>query len=59
MKTKPIHLQKIYANYNEFLNYNEIYCIALRLGYRSAKKAWQDNPLVQCSTNPNEFRKVK
>ena len=53
------HLQKNYANLEEFQSYNEIYFISKRLGYESAESAWEANPVVQGSTIPSDFRMVK
>ena len=33
--------------------------IAKRLGYDNPKKLWDDNPLVQGSSNPSDFKIAK
>lgn len=50
-------LQKNYDNdYNQFVEYDKIYNIAKRLGFKSAQEAWKANPLIQGSTNPNDLK---
>lgn len=51
-------LQTNYSNYNEFLEYCRIYDICKKLGYRNAKAAWQDNPIIEGSVNAYDYRKV-
>lgn len=51
------YLKGVYANKEEFLQYNEIYDIAKRLGYNDPEKCWRANPLIQGSTNPQDFKK--
>ena len=51
-------LNKNYSGFEEFERYSETYGLAKRLGYKSAKTAWQANPIVEWSTNPSDFRKV-
>lgn len=52
-------LQENYASYEEFEGYDNIYALARRLGFKSAINAWNSNPIVQGSTDPSDFRKVK
>lgn len=52
------HLQDNYKTFAEFQQYDLVYKLAKRLGYLSAEEAWDENPLVQGSTNPSDFRKV-
>ena len=51
-------LRANYASFNEFKSYSDTYSLAGRLGYKSAKKAWEENPTIQGSINPTDFRKV-
>lgn len=51
-------LQKVYVSLNEFRAFCEVYAIHKRLGYPSAKDAWNANPLIQGSTNPDDLRIV-
>ena len=45
MRGNPIQLRENYDNdFKQFLVFNRLYSIAKRLGYRSAKKAWEANP---------------
>ncbi len=52
------NLQNNYSSFEEFESYSDMYALAERLGYKSAKTAWNKNPLIQGSTNPSDFRKV-
>lgn len=52
-------LQENYSNFEEFESYSRIYNLHKRLGYKFACTAWKTNPIIQGSTNPSDFRKVK
>ena len=52
-------LQKNYSSLDEFLAYANIYNLHGRLGYKNPRTAWKKNPMIQWSTNPNDFKKVK
>ena len=52
-------LQFLYADFDEFKHYADIFGLHKRLGYKNAIDAWNDNPLVEGSTNPSDYRKVK
>lgn len=52
-------LQKIYANFEEFEAFCEVYNIHGRLGFKSIKGAWRVNPLIQGSVNPSDLKRVK
>lgn len=52
-------LRKNYSSFEEFVRYSEIYGLHSRLGYKTAKSAWDRNPTIQWSTNPADFKKVK
>lgn len=51
-------LRKIYTDYLDFLVFSRMYGLHERLGYVSARAAWQANPVVQGSVNPSDFRAV-
>ena len=51
-------LQRVYADFEEFSSYNELYSIAQRVGFRSAKRCWQANPLIEGSIEPSDLRRV-
>ena len=53
------NLQEIYDNYQDFLIFDSLFNITKRLGYKDSKSLWNDNPLVQGSTNPKDFKIVK
>jgi hypothetical protein len=52
-------LQKIYVDFAEFEGYDEIYNLAKRLGFPYAQEAWEANPIVRGSVNPNDLEIVK
>ena len=52
-------LRTIYDDYQDFLVYDKMFNIAKRLGYDNPKKLWDDNPLVQGSSNPSDFKIAK
>jgi len=51
-------LQDNYVHLAEFKSYSELYDLHHRLGFRTAKAAWESNPVVEGSVNPTDFRKV-
>jgi hypothetical protein len=52
-------LRKVYSDLEEFIAYDELYGLAERLGFKSAKLAWVANPLVEGSVEPDDYRKVR
>ena len=52
-------LQKQYENFEEFEQFDEFYGLAEKLGYDSAKEAWEANPVVSGSVNPEDYHKVR
>lgn len=51
-------LRKNYSSFQEFEYYSDIYSLADRLGYESAESAWRHNPIIEWSTNPDDYRKA-
>ena len=51
-------LQDNYINKEEWLHYAEHFLLAFRLGYDSAEEAWDNNPVIEGSTIPSDYRKV-
>lgn len=51
-------LQNVYQDFDEFSAYSETYGLHERLGYETPMEAWEDNPKVQGSCNPDDFRRV-
>lgn len=51
-------LQSNYRNFADFRSHDDLYGLAERLGYKSARAAWRANPYVQGSTNPGDFMRV-
>jgi hypothetical protein len=49
-------LQENYSSFEEFDSYDAIYKLAQRLGYDNTQDAWEDNPMIQGSTKPSDFR---
>ncbi len=52
-------LQASYASFDEFESYSDTYGLHEKLGYDNALQAWNDNPLIQGSVNPSDFKKVR
>lgn len=63
MKTKnggwKMRLRRVYTCKAEWLAYSAMYGLAARLGYKSAERAWKENPMVAGSVNPADYRKVR
>lgn len=53
-----LKLQKNYDSFSEFKQYCSMYGIHTRLGYRTMKSAWESNPTIQVSTNPEDLSLV-
>jgi len=51
-------VQEVYDSYEEMLAYNMNFGISQRLGFKTTKAAWETNPLIQGSVNPEDFRVV-
>ena len=51
-------LQAQYENFDDFSYYDEMYGLAVRLGFATAQECWLVNPVVQGSTVPCDFRVV-
>jgi hypothetical protein len=52
-------VQEVYSSKEELEDYDSIYCIAERCGYRDAGKLWRDNPMIGGSVNPADFGLAK
>ena len=53
-------LRKVYnESFESFVTYCEIFGIDARLGYENPEDAWNDNPTIQGSVIPSDFRKVE
>ena len=48
-----------YPRFGEWDTYSKVYGLAAKLGYADEKEAWDANPVIEGSTNPSDFRKVK
>jgi len=53
------HLQDVYKDFEEWKSYSEMFGLCERLGYESDEEAWEANPLIQGSEQPEEFKVVK
>jgi len=51
-------LRKNYKTFEEFESYDRNYGIAERLGFVSARVAWELNPTIQGSTDPSDLKTV-
>lgn len=52
-------LQTVYDSYEEFVRYDALYGIAIRIGFKSTERAWNKNPLIEGSVNPSDLRRSK
>ncbi len=50
-----MHVQESYPSLEELESYDEIYGIAKRCGFNSAKELWLADPLIKGSVNPEDF----
>ena len=51
-------MRESYDDYNEWQWYAEMYGLAARMGYDNPEEAWADNPMIQGSVIPSDFRVV-
>lgn len=51
-------LQGVYSCFEEFFAYCEIYNNDKTLGYKSPAEAWKENPIVEGSVLPSDYRNV-
>ena len=49
-------LRAEYENFSEFEHYSEMYGLAPRLGFKTARQAWDANPVIQSSVEPSDYR---
>ena len=49
-------LQSEYSSFEEFKGYSDNYGLAERLGFASAEEAWEANPVVEGSVNPEDYK---
>jgi len=52
-------LQSVYDSKEEWLAYSDIYGLAKRLGYSDPHQVWEENPMVQGSVNPKDYKLSK
>ena len=58
MKVWKDKLHDVYSSLDEFIGYCDIYDCHTRLGYKTPEDAWAENPLIQGSTDPKDYKKV-
>lgn len=59
MKTKwQGKLQNQYDSFEEFERHCRMYDNHLRLGFRSPKEAWDENPEIEGSVDPRDYERV-
>lgn len=46
------------GSFCSFVGWDQDYGIASRLGFKSAREAWEANPLIEGSVNPSDLRVV-
>ena len=52
-------LRNNYKDFDEWEHYSNMRGLCHRLGYGNPLRAWNANPIIEGSTNPSDFRKVK
>lgn len=52
-------LQKNYNSFDEFESFCQVFNIHKRLGFKTIKSAWQNNPVIQGSVIPSDLKRVK
>ena len=55
MKSWINTLNNNYVNFQNFVEYSNIFNVHERLGYETPLEAWGDNPIIGGSTNPDDF----
>ena len=58
LKGEQSLLQSRYADFADFEKYASMWSIHTRLGYKTIRRCWDANPLVQSSTNPADLCRV-
>ncbi len=58
IKLKLYFLHENYESFEEFVEYDKIYSISSRLGYKSAEAAWRANPKYALNLSNNKLIKV-
>ena len=53
------NLQENYSSFQEFKEYCRMYAIHTRLGYKTMKNAWEENPLIKGSSIPSDLEVIK
>lgn len=51
-------LHSIYESLDEYRSYCEFYGLHTRAGYETPEAAWEDNPLIEWSVIPSDYRRV-
>ena len=51
-------LRSRYENFEEFAGYDSVFHLASRLGFGSAEDAWEADPCIESSVNPEDLRQV-
>lgn len=54
-QTWKARVRETYSTIEELRSYDRTYGIVKRCGYRSARKLWNDNPLIGGSVYPQDF----
>lgn len=51
-------LRDVYSDFEDFEAYDSAFNIHSRLGYSDKNKCWEDNPIIEGSSLPSDFRIV-
>lgn len=52
-------LRKLYKDFNEWVDYANMFKLHIKLGYKNPTDAWMANPTVQGSVIPADYCKVE
>lgn len=49
------NLRSVYADFEDWAHHALIYRLHIKLGFKTATEAWEANPRIQGSTNPDDY----
>jgi hypothetical protein len=53
------NLHEVYTDFNDWKLWAESHGLHKKLGYKTPEATWDDNPMVEGSVQPSDYRKVK
>ena len=51
-------LHNVFDSYEEFDACSDTYGLSKRIGYKSSEEAWEDNPIIQGSIVPSDYKRI-